>query len=496
VLLCSLAATGAQRDWIKLITPHFELYGNTRESDARAMLGQLEKFRHVVSRFLGLTNASQQRALVFYFHDEDSFTPFKPLYGGRPRPIIGLHVEDPLDQGFALSRQARGALTTRVVFHEFTHLLTARQFRHTPLWAVEGVAEAFSTLENRGNRFDIGVAVTNHVFHLLRHQAVPLRELLSVSFDSPEYNEENRAGGFYATSWALTHYLLFARRGFESDVMAAYAGLSSTTTNRLEAFRLAFGSTPEELQPHLEVYLRGGKYTVVRQTYEKLAEIRPARVPLQAGELDYAQGRLLQMCHHLDRARDLLQRAAAAAPADPRPRAALALIAWRQQDPAALRRWVDEAVGLGSIEPFVYFLAAQTRYESAARKGLPSSAKDLLKEGRTLCERALQLDPWLAPAHHLLGVFVLAANPATPAFAAVHVREALRTDPSYKPALLTWASLQAAQGDLPAARKTLAAMLAGPLPKELRDAALRVAAEIDSGARKLESRSRNPQGRP
>jgi tetratricopeptide (TPR) repeat protein len=471
-------AADSDRDWLKLETPRFVLYSNARERDAKRLLRELETFQHVVSRFLGLTNAQRRPALVYYFEDDASFVPYKPLYQGKPRQVGGFHADDPLDHVLALSRQNRSAVTMRVLFHEYTHLLTARQFRRAPLWAHEGVAEVFSTFESDGDQFDIGVALTNHVFYLQKNRPAAVEGLLRVDYDSREYNEGNRAGSFYATSWLLAHYLLFAQRGFESDVMARYADVSARMTNRVEAFEAAFGMSPKAADAELRKYVKGGRYTLVRQTYPELEAQRPRRVDLGPGEVDYALGRLLQMVQQFGPARERLEKAAASAPADPRPREGLALLAWREEKAEEWRRLVDEAISLGSREAFIHYLAAQARYEGAGK--LPPAARSAaMQEGRRLCETALALDPWLAPAHHLLGIFVLASNPRAPALAALHVEQALQCDPQYNPAKVTLASLLAAQGKFDEARKMLAVILGGPLPPDLRSLANRIAKQIE-----------------
>lgn len=468
------------RDWYKLVTPNFHLYGNGRPNEARNLLRELETFRHVVSRFLGLTNVQRRPATVYYFRDESSFTPCKPRFQGRPRPLSGFHVEDPIDHVLALTRQPRGSATMRVLFHEYTHLLTARQFRQVPLWAVEGVAEVFSTFEGTDDRFDIGVALTNHVRYLQKENTIPVEELLALDRESPDYNEQERAGRFYATSWLLTHYLVFGRNGYESNAIPRYAALCTGTTNRLAAFRQAFGSTPAELDADLLQYVQGGNYVMVRQTYTNLAAARPQDARLQPGEVDLALGRLLYLVDQPDPARVRLQRAAATAPADPRPQAALALLAWRLKDRPAIRVHADEALRLKTDNPYVYYLAAEARYQELARQPPPASELPArIEEGRRLCERAVQIDPWLAQAHHLLGVYVLTEHPKAPALAAAHVQEALRRDPGYQPALLTWASLLAAQGNPGAARQIVARLLQGPLPPDLREAALDIARSLD-----------------
>ena len=494
--LATVSAWGAERaesprEWTKLVTANFELYSNARESEGRELLRELETFRHVVSRFLGLTNVQREPAMVFLFKTDAAFEPYKPRWEGKPRPISGVHMQDSLDTILALSRQRRRDDTMRVLFHEYVHLLTARQFRHAPVWVNEGVAEVFSTFESRNDRFDIGVAATNHAFFLQKNPPMSVHHLLSVGRDSKDYNERERAGKFYASSWLLAHHLLFARRGYESNVMAVYATLSATTTNPVAAFSRAFGATPDQLDEELPRYLKGGTHFVVRQTYPDLADIRPRVVNLRPGELDFAFGRLLQMGEQFDLARQRLERAAAAAPTDPRPHGALALLAWRQNEITKTRLACDTALRLNSRDAFVHFLASEIRFREL-REDPPSSTvwRDRLMVGRRMCEAAIRLDPYLPQAHHLLAIYMITENPSATGIALAEVQQALRHDPQYTPARITWASLLAAQGNFALARQILAGVMAGPLPPELRENARRVAQEIEKSAGRAQGNRR------
>ncbi|MCC6232521.1 MAG: hypothetical protein IT580_07750 [Verrucomicrobiales bacterium] len=469
-----------ERGWFKLVTPNFELFSNARVAESRRLLREVETFRQVVSGFLGLTNVQRRPALLFYFEDDASFSTYKPLYEGKPRGLSGFHAEDPLDYAMALSRQEQSATTMRVLFHEYTHLLTTRQFRYAPIWANEGVAEVFSTFAGQGDHFDLGVALTNHVHYLQQNRVGPVARLLGVDLESKDYNEDERAGQFYATSWLLAHYQLFGRRGFETNVMARYAALSASMTNRVEAFRRAFGATPGEVDAALKSYLKGGSYTIVRQTVPELAVAKAKDAALSPGELEYALGRLLQLVNRREEAKVRLRRAMSLATQDPRPREALALLAWREGNAAELQTRVDEALRLGSGDPFLHYLAAEGRYQAIQRDQLPAVARrKALEAGRDLCQKALDLDPLLATAHHLMGVYALALNPRAPAVAEEHVRTALRVDPQLKQAQLTMATLQAGQGRYEEARRLLAALMAGPLSPELRELVKRVAAEVE-----------------
>lgn len=468
------------RGWFKLVTPNFELYSNARVAESRRLLREVETYRQVVSGFLGLTNVQRRPALLFFFDDDKSFHAYKPLYQGKARPVSGFHTEDPLDYVIAMSEQDKGATTMRVIFHEYTHLLTARQFRFAPLWVNEGVAEVFSTFAGEGDHFDIGVALTNHVQFLQRNRALPVAHLLGIDMASKDYNEDEKAGQFYATSWILAHYYLFGRRGFETNVMAQYAARNAATTNRLEAFKATFGQGPAEADATLKEYMKGGRYTIVRQTIPELQVPQPREAVLRPGELEYALGRLLQMVGRREEGLVRLNRAKDLAVKDPRPHEALAIQAWRDAQSSELQTRVDEALRLGSQDPFIHYLAAEVRYQAILRDKLPGVARRLaLEAGRELCLKAVALDPLLAQAHHLLGIYVLALNPRSPVTAYEHVREAVRVDPQMKQAQLTLATLEAGLGNYDDARRRLAVLLAGPMSAEVREAARRVAAEIE-----------------
>ncbi len=182
-LLVSRGAFAADGDasWYKLQSKNFEMFTNVREPDATRLIREVETFRFVVSRFLGLTNVQRRPAMLFYFANDKGFTPFKPQYHGAARAVSGFHVEDPLDYVLALSRQRKDATTMRVLFHEYTHLLTVRQFRSAPIWAHEGIAEVFATFVDGETQFDIGVALTNHVRYLQKEGVGSLVALVNVA---------------------------------------------------------------------------------------------------------------------------------------------------------------------------------------------------------------------------------------------------------------------------------------------------------------------------
>ena len=98
-----------------------------------------------------------------------------------------------------------------VVLHEYVHLMLRDNVGSLPVWITEGLAEFYSTFETGGkqNEFTIGRAPDRHLATLMEPaQFLPLKNLLSVQQNSPEYNAHSRQGIFYAESWAVVHYMI------------------------------------------------------------------------------------------------------------------------------------------------------------------------------------------------------------------------------------------------------------------------------------------------
>src|SRR5215468_5157513 len=84
------SAPGAKDTWLSVRSKHFTLIGNAGEKDIRKVGVRLEQFREVFSRIF--TNSMANSAIpitVIVFKSDSSFTPYKPLYDGKPASISG-----------------------------------------------------------------------------------------------------------------------------------------------------------------------------------------------------------------------------------------------------------------------------------------------------------------------------------------------------------------------------------------------------------------------
>ncbi len=236
-----------------------------------------------------------------------------------------------LEGAFALVRLRPNSAQTRItLFHEYTHLLLARN-RRTPLprWYNEGLSEYFSTLGRRDGAVVVGAVPGNRLEWLAARGPMPLDRL----FDSIEERQPQEMLDFYATSWALSHYLMATPTGRRalarfSDDLAHGAAVEEA---RRAAFERTWESLTEELSAHIDHLVRGFDAEAALESDRIAIDEPPAPHPLTAGDAALELGVLAlaladegESEHNLHVARALLEAALADDDEDGRARAALA----------------------------------------------------------------------------------------------------------------------------------------------------------------------------
>src|ERR1019366_5765805 len=198
-----------QRHWFEGRTAHFNIYscGSTQEVARGA--GRLEQFREAYSLLAGAQAVASPPIVVMAFPDLASMRPFLPLYQDKPANLTAFFNRGSDENLIVLALPGTNSAYTdmEVIFHEYTHLLFRHNDRIWPLWLKEGMAEVYSTFETTGCNARIGNPIGHHLRLLAQQPLLPLAELFAVTHDSPQYNERDRQGIFYAESWLLTQFL-------------------------------------------------------------------------------------------------------------------------------------------------------------------------------------------------------------------------------------------------------------------------------------------------
>ncbi|HTL16990.1 MAG TPA: tetratricopeptide repeat protein [Patescibacteria group bacterium] len=444
--------------WFEARTSHFRTYSCGATQQVAKLTARLEQFRTAYEALAGNLAVASPPIEVLALPDHKSLEHFVPLYQGRPMNLSGFFHRDSDENLIVLSLAESGAGALDTIFHEYSHLLLRRNQQIWPMWLIEGMADIYATFEVRDDHgIRLGKPQAIYLQLLSNQPMMPLSALFSVSHDSPEYNERERQGIFYAESWLLTHYLMIgnpARRaglGELSNLLRRGQTLEQAFTN---AFRMPLAAMQQELTR----YLRDGKFgSLDLAVRASLLTAQPMVTrPVPEVETCFRLGDELLRIGRVEDAEPLLVRAAKIAPSSPLPYEGLGLMeAERGRHQEALddlRRAIDH----GSKSFFAHYAYAREKLISTAsspntysRVQGPEAAE--IKKG---LETSLSLMPDFGPAHHLLGFFELIQGENLSS-AAEHLRKAIELEPENSAYLLTLAQVQIAEQDRKAAQLTL-----------------------------------------
>jgi TonB family protein len=399
----SVLALRAREEWLSARTAHFEMFSSASEAESRRVLLALEQFRANFLASFPLKGASEPRATIVLFDSASQFRPYRPLYHGKPKDVLGFFLPGEDEVMIAMTSDVpEGSDAAEVIYHEYIHLLLHAHDTPVPLWLNEGLAELFSTFRVKGDKVEFGAAKDSHVIALNEWDFLPLSRLFNVTHNSPDYNEERRVGIFYAESWAFTHYLMCGEDRTNTPKLARFVELLGSSTDPEIAFREAFKTDYKTMERALQEYLHGGRY-FTRVVPALLPGLQVNFQPADPVDRDFALLNLRWRVHESGdaafRALELLGQR----PDAPRPHELLAAIANREGNfQLALDHW-RRAAELKSTNPFVY--VQLVRDALSAFKGI-SFLDTRLSESRTAqlrdwIGRALELDSENADAVEL-----------------------------------------------------------------------------------------------
>jgi tetratricopeptide (TPR) repeat protein len=377
----------AERSWVKLQSPHFELLTPAGEKRGRDAIVYFERIRNF---FVTATNTKlpPERTTIVAFNSNKDFEPYRPndfsiafYLGGHDRDYIVM---------------ARTSADARdIAVHEYVHLLVKHSGIEMPIWLNEGLAELYSTLTPVANKVRIGDVLPERLLYLRQKKFLPLEELTTAGHDSPHYNEKNRAGVFYSQSWALTHMvsLFEPYRGGSSRFVTALAnGVSAS-----DAFQEVYGKTLEDVQKDLKSYVNGSNFMAVIFDIK----LENSDDNIQAAPADDLETGLV-LVDLLDRrkgdqARKMYEEMMQAYPQAPSVREGLGYLLLREDRVEEAKSVFAEAVKLNSTSAKMY-----SDYARLLRQDGASNSEVI-----PLFERAVQLDADLQDARLYLGYLLM-----------------------------------------------------------------------------------------
>jgi tetratricopeptide (TPR) repeat protein len=401
VLIAPLTAH-AKDTWLRVQTKNFTLIGNANEKDMREVATKLEQFRDVFTRlFTAAKFTSPVPTTVVVFKSKSSYKPFALpntagyFQKGEDVNYITLSTETYADNPFS------------IIYHEYVHLMVDNTAGNVPAWFNEGLAEYYSTFFIEEDRkVHLGELIPYHLMTLREEKLLPLRKLFAVDNYSPEYNERDKRGIFYAQSWALVHYLMLANnneRRLQLGQFVNYVGAGAALD---DAFKRAFQTDIETMEKELKKYIAGHTFKMQVATFERKLEVDQEFTVLPLTEAD-AQAYLGDLLLHVNRLSDAdtrLQQALTLDAKQPMALASLGILRARQGRFDEARKTLQEAVAGNSRNYLAhyYYAFALSREGMDANDIVRSYSTETASLMRSELTRAIELNPNFPESYSLL----------------------------------------------------------------------------------------------
>jgi tetratricopeptide (TPR) repeat protein len=396
--------------WRSVRTNNLLVIGNADAEKLRQVAAWLEFFHSSFARLVSrnVLNSSVPTTVIV-FRDDASFTPFKPLYQGRPASLSGFFQPGDDVNYIAITLESSDRDPYSTAFHEYVHLHLRDNVPNTPLWLNEGLAELYGSLQFSGSEALLGVPLAPYIRILHDHELLPLETLFSIGTNSPHYNEQDKTGIFYGESWALVHYLMLGESG-RQEQFKRFLQQVSRGENAGKAIEDSFGVTLAKLEEDLRAYIRRGDFTAQRiagvddpQTYASFTAMQ--RTSLTDSEANYYLGDLLLHIGRDTDAERYFKQAIALDPGFIPAYASLGLLCVYQHRYADAKKYLQKATTSPQSYLIHYLYAFVLSREGISAEGTVSEySAENAASIREQLQRAIKVAPTHAPSHHLLAI--------------------------------------------------------------------------------------------
>jgi len=473
-----------QRAWVEVRTAHFNIYSCGALTDVYKLAGRLEQFCKAYAQLAGAPAVESPPIVVLAFPDHEALKPFLPLYHGKPSNLAAFFQRGADENLIVLSLPEPGTPYTdmEIIFHEYTHLLFRRNDQLWPLWLKEGMAEIYSTFATAGQTARIALPIPYHLQTLQEHGLMPLAELFSVQPNSPQYNEAERQGVFYAESWLLTHFLMTGNNGLYRVRFGQFTARLRQGELTVPAFTNAMGAPLPVIETELRRYLARGVFAPIDLSLSSdiSSPVSLTTRALTPVEIYFRLGDELLRAKQTDASAAHFNQARAIAPASPLGEEGLGLLANERHDRADCLQHLRAAIALGSRSYLVFYLCALQEFKATADadERYTRLKKDLAAEIRGQLLQSMTLMPNFGPPQQLYGVLEMVQGEHL-ADAGQHLERARQLEPENPSYLMSLAQYQCLTKNFDAARQTLEPLLHPNADAQFRSDAEKLLKEID-----------------
>jgi Tfp pilus assembly protein PilF len=255
-LLFASPIMATDETWVQVRSPNFLVISDGSEKQAREIAVGFEQIHNLFGLILPHWRTdSGAEAIVLAPRDQKTMKTLVPMFWekrGAAHP--GGLFRKGWEKDYAIIQLDEAAFDRSSLYHEYIHKIVGLNFTQIPLWLDEGLAEFLSNAQFEKSRTVIG-APSLLVGILQAQPPYPIKALLTAGGDSPLYNDEDKAGMFYAESWGLTHFLMLGKGMGNGARMGVYLELLQKGVDGPTAFQQTFGD-PRQVQKQFNEYAR------------------------------------------------------------------------------------------------------------------------------------------------------------------------------------------------------------------------------------------------
>jgi len=453
------AASADTRPWVEARSANFVVVSDAGAKEARRIAARFEQIRGVFHSVWPTARLGTGEPIVILgAKNEGSLKELLPEYWEKKgaKRIAGVFFRSPERQYVALRTdlgdEVQGMNPYLLLYRAYVHALLDLNFESMPVWLGEGLADFWGNTIVRDDAISQGKPFAHHVQVLRERGIMPLRVLLKVDHQSPEYNEETRASVFYAQSWALVHLLLTDGTSAGAKQLNAFLALRGQGVPEDDALVRAFGDLTR-LEKELDRYIRqyAFRYSVRKGDFAAKDEAIAVR-SLSPAESLAVRGAFMAQRDRKQEARALLDDALSLDPSLAVAHEGRGFLAWREGRNDDARAAFAQAAALDSKSALTHFL-----YGTLLLEG-PDDAKSL-EAAAAAFQRSVDLNHDSAPAYAMLAQ-TLARTGTPPELALPLARRAVSLEPATASHRLTVARLLIEAGKAEDARKEIARALA------------------------------------
>jgi hypothetical protein len=188
--------------WVRLSSPNFDLYSSLSKKRSTALLKRLENARLALAQLGIYASSNTQPIRVIAFRSQREYRPYSSDAGST---AFFLHSAQ---RDYIVIKADSDDVYTPAV-HEYAHYVLHQQFHHLPRWLDEGLADVYSTVQEKDGIVRVGLPLDDRL-ELLRMDglAYGLPTLFQLE-QKTLVNMRNMMprSRFYAESWMLAHML-------------------------------------------------------------------------------------------------------------------------------------------------------------------------------------------------------------------------------------------------------------------------------------------------